>query len=315
MTKINHVAIIGAGAMGCLFAAALRQSGCGVTLVARSQTIVDALLAKGIRVDAGAASQTVSGFTAATDYAAIRESELVLVFVKSGCTANAAASMAPFLAPKSLVLTLQNGLGNVETLRSRLPGSQVVAGVTGNGAFVLGPGHIRSGGTAETVIGEPDGPAQPRMRAIRDIFIRAGFPTRISDNVTGAIWTKLMVNVGINPVSALENLSNGEVAADPEAFAVAAAAVREAAGVAAAAKIRLETDDPVAHMRRAAELTAANESSMLQDLRAGRMTEIEAMNGEVERRGRALGLPVPVNAVLASLIRLRQQKTAGTRKE
>lgn len=302
-----HIVILGAGAMGCLFGARLQEAGCEVTLITRTPESAAVIRENGIRLDSPDGSTwTVKGMAATTDYAAAHGASAVLVLVKASATESAAKALAPHLAGNTLVVTLQNGLGNVEVLCSRLPAAQVAAGITGNGAISLGAGHIRLGGTAETVLGELEGGPSARLEDLCVILMKARFPTRVSENISGAIWTKLMVNVGLNPVSALTGLRNGRIAKDPEAFSIAAAAVREAAAVAAAAGIRLETDDPVEHMRLVAEKVAANETSMLQDLRAGRMTEIEVMNGEIERRGKALGVPAPVNATLASLVRLRQ---------
>ncbi|MCC8193188.1 MAG: 2-dehydropantoate 2-reductase [Deltaproteobacteria bacterium] len=302
-----HIVIIGAGAMGCLFGTGLREAGCAVTLVVRTPESAHALNASGIRIEGPTGSRTVTGILATTDYAAAANASAVLVLVKAPATKTVAASLAPHLTPNTLVLTLQNGLGNMEALCAALPASQVAAGITGNGATLLGVGHIRLGGLAETVLGELEGGFPARLEALGAILGKARFPVRISENITGAMWTKLLVNVGINPVGALTGLRNGGIITGRDSFCVAAAAVREAAKVADALGVRLETDDPVEHMRRAGELTAANENSMLQDLRAGRVTEIEAMNGEIERRGTALGIPVPVNATLASLVRSRQK--------
>ncbi len=303
MPEQTHVAIVGAGAVGCLFGAGLREAGHTVTLVTRRPEAAESLARNGIRLEGPEGSREVSGFAATTDYAAVRDAALVLVLVKASATADAAKALRPHLAPGTVVLTLQNGLGNTEALCAHLPPSQVAAGITGNGAVALGAGHIRLGGVGETVIGELDGSCSARMEGFCRLLAGAGFPARVSGNITGAIWTKLMVNVGINPVSALTGLPNGGIVGNPDTFGVAREAVLEAAAVASASGIRLETDDPVEHMRRVGELTARNETSMLQDLRAGRRTEIDAMNGEIVRRGAALGIPVPVNAALAALVR------------
>ncbi|SBW00775.1 2-dehydropantoate 2-reductase [uncultured delta proteobacterium] len=302
-----HIAILGGGAMGCLFGAGLFEAGCDVTLIVRTEESAAVIRENGIRLDSpDGNTRTVTGIAATADYAAAAGASAVLVLVKASATEIAAKSLAPHLTANTLVVTLQNGLGNVEVLCNHLPPAQVAAGITGNGAINLGTGHIRLGGTAQTVLGEMRGGPSARLEELCVLLMKARFPTRVSENISGALWTKLMVNVGLNPVSALTGFRNGRIATDPEAFSIAAAAVREAAAVAEASGIRLETDDPVAHMRLVAEKVAANETSMLQDLRAGRMTEIEVMNGEIERRGKALGVPAPVNATLASLVRLRQ---------
>ena len=306
-----HMVIVGAGALGCLFGAGLSEAGCEVTLVTRTPESAAILQRNGIHIDRESGTQVVTSFTATAEYAAVRNASVVIILVKSSATETAAKALAPHLTSNTLVLTLQNGLGNVEALTAHIPASRVAAGITGNGAALLGPGHIRFGGIAETILGEQNGGSSARLEAVRDIFIKAGFPARVSENIASAVWTKLMVNVGLNPVSALTSLRNGEIAGDLEAFSLAEAAVREAATVAHTLGIRLDVDDPVAHMRRAALLTAANETSMLQDLRAGRLTEIEAMNGEIERHANRLGIPVPVNTTLAALIRIRQKKPAA----
>ena len=301
-----HIVIVGAGALGCLFGQGLHEAGCRVTLLTRTTESAATLRENGIRFEADGQTRTVTGIEATADYSAVHNASAVILLVKVWATESVALSLAPHLTPNTMVLTLQNGLGNVEILRKHLPASQVAAGITGCGATLLGTGHIRLGGIADTVMGEVDGGASARLAVMRDILVKAGFPARVSDSITGAIWTKLMVNVALNPVSALTGMRNGIIISTQDAFAIAAAALREAADVAAALNIRLEVDDPVEHMRRAGTLAGANETSMLQDLRAGRITEIEAMNGEIERRGNALGIPVPVNATLAALIRLRQ---------
>jgi len=303
-----YIAIVGAGALGCLFGAGFCEAGYEVTLVTRTPESSVLLRQNGIRIDTYADTRIVTGFAATAEYASVRNASVVIILVKSSATADVAKALAPHLTPNTLVLTLQNGLGNVEALTAHIPASRVAAGITGNGAALLGNGHIRFGGITETVLGEQAGGPSIRLEAVRDIFVKAGFPTRVSETLTSVVWTKLMVNVGLNPVSALTGLRNGDIVKEKEAFVLAEAAVREAATVAAALGIRLDVDDPVAHMYRAASLTAANETSMLQDLRAGRLTEIEAMNGQIEQYARTLGVPVPVNTTLASLIRLLQKK-------
>ena len=303
-----HIVIVGAGALGCLFGAGFCGAGYGVTLVTRTPESAALLQQNGIRIDSDNKTRTVTGFVATADYASVRDASVVVILVKSSATAAVAKALAPHLTPNTLVLTLQNGLGNVEALTAHIPVSRVAVGITGNGAALLGTGYIRFGGITETVLGEQGGGPSMRLDAVRDIFVKAGFPTRVSETITSAVWTKLMVNVGLNPVSALTGLRNGDIIKETEAFALAEAAVREAATVAAALGIRLDVDDPVAHTHRAASLTAVNETSMLQDLRAGRLTEIEAMNGQIELHAKALGIPVPVNTTLASLIRLQQKR-------
>lgn len=301
-----RAAVIGAGAMGCLFGASLAEAGCAVTFVDIRPEVVDAITANGILLEQATGTRAVSGLAASTDFAPIAKAKLVVVFVKATATAAAARAASRFLHPRALVLSLQNGLGNIERLCSLLPPASVVAGTTGCGAAELRPGHVRVAGIAETVIGELHGEHSERIARTAELLSAAGLATRVSANITGVVWTKLLANAGINALAALTGLTNGQVASVAEAFAIARQAVLEAAAVAAASGVSLTTDDPVAHLRHVAEMTARNHASMLQDVRAKRMTEIDAINGEIARRGQALGIPVPVNSLLASLVRLRQ---------
>ena len=306
MLGTDRVGIVGGGAMGCLIGAYFAEAGHSVTLVDVDASIVAGIAGKGIALESGGHVRHIRGVAAATGYETLREASLILVFVKAPATRAAAGALAPHLADGVLVLTLQNGLGNAEVLAQCLPKGSVAAGTTGCGATVLGPGHIRQAGIAETVIGELDGTLSARMADVAALLSSVGLPARASANVTGLVWTKLLANVGINAITALTGLKNGQIATEPEAWALASEAVLEAASVAAALGVKLETDDPVAHVRRVAEATAGNVSSMLQDVTAGRRTEIEVINGVIVRKAAELGLPAPVNAMLASLVRLRE---------
>lgn len=301
------VGILGGGAMGCLFGAYLAEAGHDVVLVDIDTAVVERITEQGVVLERAGRTRQVRGLRASSGYAVLRDASLILVFVKASATRAAAEALAPHLAEGALALTLQNGLGNAEVLAERLPRGSVAAGTTGCGAAVLGPGHIRLAGIAETVIGELDGKGGDRLARVAALLSAAGLPARVAEDVAGLVWTKLMANVGINAITALTGLQNGRIATEPEAWALASQAVLEAAAVAAASGVRLETDDPVSYVRRVAEATAENYSSMLQDIRAGRKTEIAVINGEIARRAEALGLPAPVNAHLASLVRLREK--------
>lgn len=306
MHALEHVVVLGGGAMGCLFGGFLQKAKCRVTLIDTHSETVEAIAGRGIViVDAGSERQ-ITGVAATLDYTAVRDADLVLVLVKSGATAKAVKAAAPFLSEGVLMLTLQNGLGNVEKLCGSVGAANVVAGTTGSGATTLGPGHVRLAGIAETVIGELDGSLSDRIALVRDLFILAGLPTRVTSSINSVLWTKLLANAGINAIAALTGLRNGEIPECSEAAALMEAAVMEAAAVAKASGVFLNVDDPVAYVRHVAAMTAGNDASMLQDVRKKRATEIDAINGEIVRRGEALNVPTQVNAMLASLVRLRE---------
>jgi len=233
--------------------------------------------------------------------------DLIIVFVKATATEDAMRGALLLVEEKTTVLTLQNGLGNVEKLCGVVPASRVIAGTTGHGATLLGPGKVRHAGVGDTIIGELDGSRSNRIEVIVALLEKAGMAAKISTNVLGLIWTKLIVNVGINALTAVTGLKNGRLADFPETEALMKGAIEEAYSVAKRKGIALEIDEPFEHTRDIAKKTAANRSSMLQDILAKRPTEIAVINGAVVEEGKKLGIPTPVNSMLTSLILVRQQ--------
>lgn len=300
------VAILGAGAMGCLYGGMLAEAGNEVVLVDIWKDHVDTVNRDGLKIERAGVTRVVKNIRGVTDAADAGEVDLVLVFVKADMTSRAAQGAKSLIGASSAVLTLQNGLGNAEALCAVFGTSRVTAGTTGHGSTMLAPGHIRHAGEGETIIGELDGNISERIEVLASLFENAGISTKISENVVGLIWTKLLVNVGINALTAVTDLKNGRLLDFAETDGLLAAAVEEARAVAKAKGILLETEDPVGHTRAIARKTADNRSSMLQDILAKRQTEISVINGAVAAEGERLGVPVPVNRVLTSLVLVKQ---------
>ncbi|HCL78905.1 MAG TPA: 2-dehydropantoate 2-reductase [Synergistaceae bacterium] len=303
----DRVVILGSGAMGSLYGGMLAEAGVPVTLVDVWKEHMDAVNRDGLIIEGVSGDRVVRSLRGVTDPREAGEADLVLVFVKATMTKAAMEGARCLLGPDTAVLTLQNGLGNAEKLSDVAGASRVLAGITGHGCNILGPGRIRHAGTGDTILGELDGSATDRLARIAALFGRAGFSVKTSSNVLGMIWAKLLVNVGINALTAVTGLKNGRLVELPEADELLEAAVREAMAVAERKGIRVEAEDPVAHTRDVARRTAANRSSMLQDVSAERQTEIDVINGAIVDEGKRLGVPTPVNLCLANLIRIRQQ--------
>jgi len=234
--------------------------------------------------------------------------DLVIVFVKSTVTKTAVESNAAVFGPNTVALTLQNGLGNIEQISSVIGAERVIAGTTAHGATMLYPGKIRHAGKGKTIIGELGGHESDRIRKMAALLEDAGMETVISGNVLGLVWDKLLVNVGINALTGITKLYNGQLLDYPEIEELLEKAVSEGVAVARAKGIRLGFDDPVAHTKDLCRATAANKSSMLQDILNGRQTEIEMMNGAIVREGKALGIETPVNLALTNLITYLSRK-------
>ena len=307
------VAVFGAGAVGCYFGGMLARSGVSVTLIGRARH-VDAIAAGGLLLKTTTFAERVR-VAASTDTAAARAADLVLVSVKTWDTEAAARALAPHLAEGATVLSLQNGVENAALLRAG----------TGHGAFpavvwvaaeMTGPGALTHSGRGDLVIGDetPAAPGAPERRSELDaaaaLFARAGVPCLVSENVVGELWAKLAANCAYNAVSALGHAHYARLTATPDRRRLFEEIVGEVLAVAAASRVDLEGRDVLGDAWRLGTTMAQATSSMAQDLARGRRTEIDALNGFVARRGEALGVPVPVNRTLTTLVKLLEE--AGT---
>lgn len=299
-----HFFIVGAGAMGCLFAARLRLAGYDVSLMEKVPEWVRQINDRGIRVE-GITGEYMAGVPAYSDRPT-GDPDVVLICVKSNNTKEAGEAVRPWLKPQTPVLTLQNGVGNIEILEALFGNDRVLGGVTAEGATVLGPGHIRHAGQGETLIGPRDRPGNP-VEGIVGALNRAGFKARSIENVQDLVWGKLIINVGINALTALTGLKNGRLPRFDGTRAVMEAAIREAVDVAHARGINLPYPDPVGRVMEVCAATAENIASMLQDVLHKKVTEIDYINGAIVREGKALGVSTPVNFTLLSLVQVIQQ--------
>lgn len=288
--------------MGSLFSGLLASGGHQVWLLARRPDVAETIARKGVAVVRGRSRKAVA--VAATSSAAdAGTADLVLIFVKAYSTLEACRDVLPAVGPNTVVLTLQNGLYNVETIASEVGREKVIAGVTSYGATLLGPGLVRHGGEGRTSLGELDGQNTERLQRVAAAFRQAGIAVELSRSVSSLIWGKLVVNAAINPLTALLRVRNGQLLVRPGAREVMAAAALEVAAVAGARGIPLPYDDPVGRVETVCRMTASNRSSMLQDVERGVQTEIDHINGAVVREGESVGVPTPVNRTLAGLVR------------
>lgn len=303
------IAIIGAGAMGCLYGSRLSTlEENQVYLVDIWKDHIDTINKKGLSMEEKGQLlefRRLKGVERAEDAGIC---DLALIFVKSTLTGEAVRANRGVFGPETIVLTLQNGLGNIELIQAELGRDNIIAGTTAHGATMLGPGRMRHAGSGKTVIGELTGMKTDRIYRISELFSRAGFETEVSDNVMGLIWDKLLVNVGINAITAITELPNGEIIKYGELDSILKSAVKEARLVALTKGIKLNYEDPVAHTREVCIATAENKSSMLQDILNNKQTEIQMINGAVCREGKSAGIATPVNSVLTNIILFKQRR-------
>ncbi len=298
------ISIIGSGAMGSLFGALLAQSGQEVVLIDIRQDHVDAINSLGLGVESAGKIRRLA-INASTRIEDGQDSDLIIIFVKSFQTQEAAVSALQCLNETGSVLTLQNGMGNADIISAIIPPAQVVAGTTSHGATLLGPGLIHHAGTGPTAIGPWSETSSSNLEAIKDVFCKAGIETQLEYNIHLIIWKKLIINVGINAITALTGIKNGQIVDAPPTANLVHRAVQEACDVAFAHGVELP-DDIVEHLFTAAKETGPNRSSMGQDVDNRRRTEIDAINGAVVRLAKNKNIAVPVNQTLTSLIEILQ---------
>ncbi len=300
-----NIHILGAGSLGCAIGGTLAAAGSAVTLIARSREHVDAVNARGLVMRDADGNDRVVIVAAATDARGLAPADLVVVLVKSFHTAAAIEGYKSAVGEKTIVMSLQNGLGHEEVLAKAVGRERLLAGKTYVGGVFLAPGVVRAGVQGKlTLIGEPGGGISERVQRVAAEFERAGLKTTVSDNIAGVIWDKLLVNTATGALSAITRLPYGALYALPELEATAVAAVAEAMAVARAKGVTLSIEEPMDAWRMAgAGLGPDFKASMLQSLDKGSVTEIDFINGAVVREGERLGVPTPVNRTLVACVK------------
>ncbi|MGD8367803.1 MAG: ketopantoate reductase family protein [Desulfobacterales bacterium] len=298
------VAIIGAGAMGSLFGALMAEAGTDVWLLDVRAEQVKAIEENGLIVETDGQTRTVP-VRATVDPEQIGAADLTILFVKSMHTRPAAKTAASVAGPSGAVLTLQNGIGNAEIIAELVGPGRTLAGTTAHGATALGPGRIRHAGRGPTKIGPWADFDAKRLRKIAAMLKRSAISTEITADVRSALWGKLLINVGINAITALTGIRNGQILDLEATRKLSRAAVAEAMAVARARRIEVP-ENAAEHVLEVAAATGANRSSMGQDVDHRRQTEIRAINGAVVDEGRHCGIETPVNQALTALIETLQ---------
>ncbi len=303
------VAVVGAGAVGCYFGGLLARAGAPVTLIGRGHH-VEAMNRDGLRVESLHFDERIA-VSASTQMSAAGGAEVVLLCVKTLDTEEAAKGVAPHRAPGAVVVSLQNGVDNVE--RVRAAGIDAVPVVVYVAAAMAGPGHVRHSGRGDLVLGDLPGPSRDAGRrrqeieGLADLFRRAGVPCVVSDNIEGELWAKLIMNCAYNAISALGRAQYGRIVGSRWTRELTRQVVAEAVAVGRAAGVRLPDVDLVAAVEKLGEAMSGATSSTAQDIARGKKTEIDSLNGYLVRRGAELGVPTPVNQTLHALVKLLEE--------
>jgi 2-dehydropantoate 2-reductase len=300
-----RIAVVGAGAVGGYFGGMFARAGVPVVFVGRRH-FVDAVNSNGLILDKSEGPELIRA-KATTEMSAIRDCSLILFCVKANDTSDTAKEMAPFLRTDATVVCLQNGVDNADRVRAAA-NVVVFPAVVYVAVSMPESGRVKHLARGDLIIGPPS----EKTAEIAKIFERAGIPCRISENIEGELWVKLLRNCALNAISALGHARHGEIAQNADAKQLMQNIVDEVLAVARAARIvmpgvRDRESGMAAAMELAMQMSDAF-SSTAQDLNRGRPTEIDALNEYVARRGAELGVPVPVNHALFTLVKLAEQK-------
>ena len=307
------IAVVGCGAMGSVYAVLLADAGHEVWAIDTWKEHVDAMKTNGLRLEGASGDRTVR-VNATMDTADAGPCDLVILATKAMHVEKAAKSMRPLLRQDTVVLSIQNGLGGPDTAAKVLGRERVLVGVVGGfGASMKAPGHAHHNGWELVRLGELVGPITPRLEAIAEVWRSGGFRVKCFDDIDQLVWEKLICNVCFSGTCAITERTVIEVIEDPDTWKVASGCAIEAYQVARARGIKLDFDDPVAYVHAFGMKIPKARPSMLLDHLAGRMSEIDAINGAIPLAAKAAGIAAPFNEVISALVRAKERRM-GVRK-
>jgi len=301
------VLILGAGAMGCLYGAAFHRAGCEVVFVDVNRAHIDAINAAGLELETRAGVESLP-IPARLPEEIDSPADLVVVFTKTFHTDAALAGIAPAIGPETWLLSLQNGLGNDRRLAARAEESRILIGASSLPSDLVGPGKVRSHGDGGTNLYPAFGGDPAFARQVCDLLTAGGLPAALEPDIHGAIWSKAIFNATMNPLCALTRRTPGFLGANEESRALIRALVDEGVAVAKASGIAVSAE-PI-HALTEVSMTdhADHEASMLQDVKAGRRTEVDSINGAIVEAARAAGVAAPLTETLWRLVKLEEAK-------
>ncbi len=301
------IAVVGAGAMGSVYAGLFADAGHEVWAIDRWAEHVAAMARDGLRVEGASGDRTVR-VNATTEAADAGLCDLVVIATKAADVEAAAKASQSLVGPETRILTIQNGLGSADKVAAILGKDQLSIGVVGGfGASIPAPGHVHHNGWELVRLGEFEGPVSEPLAAVAEVWRGAGFKVKAFDDIHRMIWEKLICNSTFSGSCTLVGGTVEQVMGDPDAWPVALGCAREADAVARAKGIDLGFDDVDAYVTAFGEAIPGARPSMLLDHMAGRASEIEVINGAIPREGRTIGVPTPVNDLVVALVTARER--------
>ena len=312
--RTTKIAVVGAGAMGSLFGGLLAEHGHAVTLIDVNATHLEAIQADGLRLHTDQGDRRIRALRACQPSQATESPDLLLVFTKTLHTANALAGVAHLIGPGTHVLSLQNGLGNVEVIQRHVAQDRILIGVTTWPADLVGPGNVHSHGQGTVRLMSADGQVRPMLGEVVQALQGAGLACTADGAVWTAIWEKVAFNAALNSICAVSHCTVDQLGATDDGRDLAFAVIDEVLTVAQARGIAVDRDVCKARVADAIARHAGHKPSMLQDVLAGRKTEIEAINGAVVAAADDSGIAVPCTRTLLRLVRLAEARIVSMAK-
>ncbi len=303
-----RIAMLGAGAMGSVFGSLLVKAGFEVIFLDIWREHIEKIQKEGLRVRDASGKEELLPVRAFSSPEGLKPVDLVFLMVKAYDSETALQQWKVLFGEKTLALTMQNGLGNVDRIARHVPMERVIPGVTSRGAYVIGPGAVNNSGHAETVLGVVHPSQKKDSQELAEIFTRAGVEVKYDEDLNSLIWGKLLMNVAINPVGALTGMLNIEAVSYPQTLRLQELAMKEAMEVGKAKGIQFRYADPVKKLKEIVSGAPKNRCSMLQDLDRGKRTEIDYINGAIVQLGAELKIPTPINEALTLLVKGREKQ-------
>jgi 2-dehydropantoate 2-reductase len=307
-----RIVIVGPGAIGCLFASHLSKLPCiDLWILDKNPSRTKYIKEHGIKVR-GISKIDVrpEKINITTNPKKIKNSDLLILCVKSHQTKKAIEKVSPCTSKNTYILTLQNGLNNIETIEKVLKRkNNIIAGITSHGATLLSPGRVRHAGKGQTIIGRTNKKTNIKdVIKIKKIFNDANIETKITDDVKSVIWSKLVLNSAINPVGTISFKKNGQIIKNKFLKDILCKTAEESANVAKKLGIKLIYKNPSKKVIDVCKKTSENYNSMLQDILNNRKTEIDYINGAIIKKAKELGLEIPYNNMLYYLVKFLEEE-------
>ena len=309
--NVPRIAIVGAGAMGSVYAGLFAEAGYQISVVDLWQEHITAIGKTGLHLEGASGDRVIGGITAVHQIADLGSIDLYVIATKANGVGDAAAEIVKVMQPDSLVLTIQNGLGAGDRIAQYMPTDNVLLGVAeGFGASIKGPGHIHHNAMRQIRIGEMGGGMTDRLVWIESLWQAAGFKATAFADIHQLVWEKFICNVMCSAPSVAFDCTIGELFSDEDRRIVALGCMLEAYEIGLTKNIAFSFDDAVAYgVKFAADMPHASPSMRLDHL-AGKRSEIDAINGMVPALGREMGIKTPYNDTLVALVRAREASFA-----